>query len=183
MHFSPKIGWQQRNKNRSHLSDSPCPCKGSNNTCDKRKKLLASCLWVLKQRLCHIPAREHFWLYNWLTGEVGRVLLTLLRLTTNVLKISQKVGKEGASISEQQIYHGIFNYLALGEQVMHIEQDNSECANGGSYYLGLTDCIVTTAIIDCSLVLFFFSFSWSVSSTPVLILCMFLCPQMKLPVK
>ena len=123
MHFSPKIGWRQRNKNRSHLSDSPCPCKGSNNTCDKRKKLLASCLWVLKPRLCHIPAREHFWLYNWLTGEVGRVLLTLLRLTTNVLKISQKVGEEGASISEQQIYHGIFNYLALGEQVMHIEQD------------------------------------------------------------
>lgn len=40
-----------------------------------------------------------------------------------MLKISQKVGKEGASISEQQIYHGIFIYLALGEQVMHIEQD------------------------------------------------------------
>lgn len=40
-----------------------------------------------------------------------------------MLKISQKVGKEGASISEQQIYHGIFNNLALGEQAMHIEQD------------------------------------------------------------
>lgn len=40
-----------------------------------------------------------------------------------MLKISQKVGKEGASISEQQIYHGIFNYRALREQVMHIEQD------------------------------------------------------------